>query len=595
VKFDGGFAHFDIQRFQTSKVYGSLYRMNFQIESEGTEVIPHSEQFKKNLLMLASITSVTLLVCAAMFSKDRVPDPRSWALSQADQSDIDSVARQIDQVFLKRWQSAGVEPASPADRFTIFRRISLGLTGSIASLEEIRRIEQISEPQQIDWWIARLLEDRRTSDHLAERFARAFVGVENGPFIVFRRHRFVSWLAEQFHARRPYDELVRQMVSSTGLWTDSPGTNFISISAQADMDNRLDPITLTAKTSRALLGVRLDCLECHNDFLGNVTLGEPGDAREGQQIDFHQLAAFFGQVNMKFAGVQDRPDADTYKVRLLEDSQPREVTARVPYADHLLPTSGLLRDRLAKWITHPENKPFARVTVNRLWAVMFGAPIVETIDDISLVQPLPEELEILANDLIANRFDLYRTLRVMVASRVFRLDSRLEYRLDQQSTDMHEQLRAVYPLVRLRPEQMARSILQATALRTIDYSAGIVNRVISFGTQTEFVDRYGDFGKDEFILRSETVTQRLLMLNGQMLRDRINNDLLAPNQVAWLATSDERLAKVIYLTCLTRYPTADETAWVSQRLSQSGQQSRRQVVTDLYWAILNSAEFGWSH
>lgn len=575
--------------------YGSLYRVNLQVQCEGKEVIPRLGQFKKNLLMFASITSVTLLVCAAMFSKDRVPDPRSWAQSQADQPDIDSVARQIDQVFLNRWQSAGVEPADPADRLKIIRRVSLGLTGSIASLEEIRRIEQIPEQQQIDWWIARLLEDRRTSDHLAERFARALVGVEDGPFIVFRRHRFVSWLAEQLHARRPYDELVRQMVSATGLWTDSPGTNFISISAQADMDNRLDPITLTAKTSRALLGVRLDCLECHNDFLGNVTLGEPGNAREGQQIDFHQLAAFFGQVSMKFAGVQDQPDAGSYKVRLLEDSQPREVTARVPYAEGLLPTSGLLRDRLAEWITHPQNKPFARVTVNRLWAVLFGAPIVETIDDISLVHPPPKELEILANDFIANRFDLYRTLRVIAASRVFRLDSRLENRLGQQPTDQHEQLRAVYPLVRLRPEQMARSILQATALRTIDYSAGIVNRVVSFGTQTEFVDRYGDFGKDEFMPRSETVTQRLLMLNGQMLRDRINNDLLAPNQLTLLATSDDRLAEVMYLTCLNRYPTADEIAWVGQRLSQSGQQTRRQLVTDLYWAILNSAEFGWSH
>lgn len=548
-------------------------------------------QLKKNILVFASVCSVVLLISAAMLSKDQVLDPQSWAQSKAEQPNIDAVARQIDQVFQERWQTAGLVPASQADRLTIIRRISLGLTGSIASLEEIRRIEQIPETQQVDWWIAHLLEDRRTSDHLAERFARAFVGVENGPFVVFRRHRFVSWLAEQLRARRPYDELVRQMVTSSGLWTDSPGTNFISIAAQADMDNRLDPVSLTAKTSRALLGVRLDCLECHNDFLGNVQLGQPDNQRQGQQIDFHQLAAFFGQVTIEFAGVQDQENADSYQVRLLDESQPREITAKVPYADCLLPTTGLLRDRLARWITHPENKPFARVTVNRLWAIMFGTPIVETIDDISLVDPIPEELEILADDLIKNRFDLFRTLRIIAASRVFRLESRL----DDQPTVQHEQLRAVYPLVRLRPEQMARAILQATTLKTIDYSAGIVNRVISFGTQTEFIDRYGDFGKDEFIPRSETVTQRLLMLNGHMLRDRINSDLLAPNQVSWLATSDARVAEVMYLTCFCRYPTDDEVTWVSQRLSQTGQQTRREVVADLYWVLLNSTEFGWSH
>ena len=59
---------------------------------------------------------------------------------------------------------------------------------------------------------------------LAERFSR-YVGTEDGPFIVFRRQRFVSWLSDEF-LRNRYDQLVRELIAAEGLWTDKPATNF---------------------------------------------------------------------------------------------------------------------------------------------------------------------------------------------------------------------------------------------------------------------------------------------------------------------------------------------------------------------------------
>ncbi len=59
---------------------------------------------------------------------------------------------------------------------------------------------------------------------------------------------------------------------------------------------------MAARTSRAFLGLRIDCLQCHNDFLGNVNLGDVDEPREGMQTDFHQLAAFF--TSAKTNGLQ---------------------------------------------------------------------------------------------------------------------------------------------------------------------------------------------------------------------------------------------------------------------------------------------------
>ncbi len=552
---------------------------------------PGNSRQKKSWLLSITIIVGSAMVLAGLLSKDRVPKPRSFDSLKADQSTVNKVAEEIDALFLNRWTAAGISPARPAQNLTLIRRLSQGLTGTIPSVEEIRRLEKVSPENQVEWWIARLLEDRRMSDHLAERFARAFVGVEDGPFIIFRRHRFVDWLSDQIIVNRPYDEIAKEIVASTGLWTDTPETNFVSATADPNKDNAFDPIKLAAKTSRSLLAMRIDCLECHDDFLGTIQLGDPDDVRGGEQIDFHHLAAFFGQVTNSLAGIQDTKQPTPYKFRLLEDSEPREITPAVPYLETLLPKDGALRERLASWITNPQNKPFARATVNRLWAVLIGKPIVEPIDDIPWGQELPRELEILADDFIANNFDVHRTLRIIAATRAFRLESQY----DGEVTSEHEKLLAVFPIIRLRPEQMAQALLQATSLITIDYKAGILNRLESFGRQNDFIQRFGDFGKDEFTARGETVTQRLLLLNGDLIRERIAGGLLAPNKISMVSPDERKMAEIAYLACFTRYPTQDELNHFLNRVSDSKGATKYEVVSDLFWAMFNSAEFGWSH
>ncbi|MEC8590156.1 MAG: hypothetical protein VXZ15_01260, partial [Planctomycetota bacterium] len=83
----------------------------------------------------------------------------------------------------------------------------------------------------MNWWLNYILEDERFADYFAERLARAYVGVENGPFIVYRRRRFVHWLSDQILSNRPYDDLVRHLLTDEGLWTDSPAVNFVSVTA----------------------------------------------------------------------------------------------------------------------------------------------------------------------------------------------------------------------------------------------------------------------------------------------------------------------------------------------------------------------------
>jgi hypothetical protein len=62
---------------------------------------------------------------------------------------------------------------------------------TIPSLEEIRQFEYLPQEQRLSWWIDHILQDPCFADNFAERFARAFVGTEDGPFICYRRSRAV--------------------------------------------------------------------------------------------------------------------------------------------------------------------------------------------------------------------------------------------------------------------------------------------------------------------------------------------------------------------------------------------------------------------
>ena len=76
------------------------------------------------------------------------------------------------------------------------RRLSLALCGTVPSLEEIRRFEARPKDTRVTEWLDTLLRDRRCTDYLAERFARVYVGTEDGPFILYRRRRFIAWLSD---------------------------------------------------------------------------------------------------------------------------------------------------------------------------------------------------------------------------------------------------------------------------------------------------------------------------------------------------------------------------------------------------------------
>lgn len=560
--------------------------------------------WKRNLLFIGLAIGGLAWVTSSLMRGDRIPEPDSYRPNRMQRESFAAIVNKVDAEFQDHWKDRGVQPTPQADSLTVARRLAIGLIGSVPSLEEIRELEKVPEENRTEWYVSRLLEDRRYADHVAERLARTYVGTEDGPFLAFRRRRFVMWLSDWLHhdsewadSERDYgyDRLVQKMIGGRGLWTTSPEVNFITVTISPGNDQKPDEVRLAARTVRAFLGTRIDCLQCHdeNRFEGASEFpSTDGGVRQGLQKDFHQLASFFTEARSTFRGVADQNEK--YEFQYLNEEETEVVPPTTPYASDLLNQDiGRRRERLAQWVTHADNKPFARTTVNRVWAIMFGTPLYDPIDNIPLGGVETPGLETLADDLIANDFDLRRLIRVIAATEVFQRAGRADFPITQE----HEDAWAVFPMVRLRPEQVAGAVIQSTSLATIDASTHIVWKLKRYQEQNDFVKRYGDMGDDEFEDRGGTTSQRLLMMNGELVFELSKeNPLFAPTRIALLAPDDETAVEMAFLTTLTRRPNEREMTQLAERMRESNKgRQRNAMMEDIFWMLMNSTEFSWNH
>ncbi len=553
------------------------------------------ERWSKRLLMGVAVLAALAIVASTLNRRPLVEDRDINSLAaRRDSPDFQRTLATINQQLADMAQSAGVETAQRADNLTIARRLSLALVGSGMSLEELRAFELKPEEAQLKWWTDYLLTDRRWADTFAERFTRALVGTDNGPFVLFRRRKLNAWLSEQLSSGVGYDQIVRQMLSAEGLWTDTPAVNFVTATMDEANEGRGDPIRLAGRTSRALLAQRIDCVQCHDDFVGSLNFGSLEHPVGGTQRHFHSLAAFYAGTALAdpvFSGITD--DGQPYRIQYLGEDEESEVQPAVPFSPELLPAQGKPRVRLAAWVTDPRNRAFGRATVNRVWGLMFSRPLVDPVDSIPLDLPAPRVLDTLADDWSKHGFQLARLVQLIAACDAFQRDSRAEFDV----TERHEQSWSVFPLTQLRPDQVAGSLLQASKLVAMDSSNSVFRRLEAYGSKQSFLQLYGDRGKDEFESEAVTIAQRLIMMNGELAADRTGVDLInnAATRIATLVADDEQAIRLLFLTTFNRPPSASELAVFGKELSGKKGDQREQMLSDIAWAMVNSTEFSWNH
>jgi hypothetical protein len=256
-----------------------------------------------------------------------------------------------------------------------------------------------------------------------------------------------------------------------------------------------------------------------------------------------------------------------------------------------------LREKLADWITSAQNPWFSRAIANRVWKHFLGRGIVEPVDDFRVSNPPsnPALLDALASELVADRYHLNKLIRVILNSRTYQLSS-VSNRSNKGDTANYSR----FYLKRQIAEVLYDSIGQAAGKRLKVPGSPPGERAINIavGSPSYFLMTFGKVQfRDQICERDQEpdVAQAMNLVNGETVNQAVSASGNIIDRVLdrpeW---SDSRRIEEIYLSALSRYPTAEESGEITKKLANTGAELKN-IYQDLLWAILNSKEFAYIH
>src|SRR5262245_29968365 len=114
----------------------------------------------RNILFIAVIVGAGIALRASLFPLSSNARKVNFDPGPTQAGEFQTVVQQVDAAFRADWRSKNIIfVASRADDLSVARRLSLGLTGTVPSLEEIRQFEAQPPETRLDGWANHLLND----------------------------------------------------------------------------------------------------------------------------------------------------------------------------------------------------------------------------------------------------------------------------------------------------------------------------------------------------------------------------------------------------------------------------------------------------
>ena len=487
----------------------------------------------------------------------------------------------IDRLIDAKLKRIKIQPSPLAPDSDFFRRVSLDLTGQLPTPDAIKVFLEDSSPsrEKRRKVIDQLVASDAYVDHWTLKWAdllrnnRKFVGHKG-------MWSFQEWIRQSVLKNKPYDQMVRELLTSIGSTIENPAGNFFLVAR--------NPKEAMETTTQLFLGVRMVCAQCHDHPFEKWT-----------QDQYYEMASFFSAIGIR-PGFKSGEEIIFEKRQDAEMKHPKH--GRVVQSKYLVPVDGtpILEGKgdhrlaLVAWLTSKENPFFARAISNRVWSYFFGRGIIEPVDDIRASNPPVNEamLAALAQDLKDHDYDLRYLMRTIVESRTYQASFKINEWNDKDYINFSHRIPQ-----RLSAEQLSDAVSLATGSRvqfeTVPENLRASQLPDPHVENGEFLDLFGRPQRSdpcECERRSDmSLPQALNLVNGPTVGQAVAD---SEGRIASLIlgqVSDRELVTELYLSTLSRPPTEKEYLTAARLLEK--RESRAGTAQDLLWALLNSNAF----
>jgi hypothetical protein len=268
-----------------------------------------------------------------------VSAPRIPAVSNAGW-----VRNPIDAFVAQQHAARRLKPRPEASKEVLLRRVSLDLTGLQPTPAERAAFLADPSPNAYEKVVDRLL----ASPRYGERWGRHWMDVwrysdwagwnDGGQIRDSKPHiwRWKDWIIESLNADKGYHQMVREMLAADEISPEDPSAlratgflvrNFKLLSREQWMED------VVGHTSRAFLGITMQCAKCHNHMYDPIT-----------QEEYYRLRAVFEPHNVRTDRVPGKPDTNADGLVRTYDADPKAATylfirgdERHPQKDRVIP------------------------------------------------------------------------------------------------------------------------------------------------------------------------------------------------------------------------------------------------------------------
>lgn len=387
-------------------------------------------------------------------------------------ADVQAKAQQIDQMVTAKLAKEKIDPTAPVTDEVFVRRIYLDISGRIPTLKETTDFLADKSANKR----AELIDALLASDGYVQNFANYWSDILRVKSQLTQGNSqpagaaYINWLRESLKTNKPYDEMVREMLTASGKTYENGAVGYYIRDYNMPLDNM-------AVTTQVFLGTSMVCAQCHNHPFDKWT-----------QMDYYQMAAhsngmtgtnglsnpllaeaFYGSTSKAKKSKKGAPGMDS--MMMMDSSmaglQKKDVTRamneilrplryntvldqtdkkalRLPHdykyddakpkavVEPVIPASFSNDGKIVKegqkpiaayaqWMASKENPRFTLVIANRLWKKAMGLGVMEPVDEItdSSVPSNPALMTFLEDTMKELNYDMKAYLRIVFNSSTY--------------------------------------------------------------------------------------------------------------------------------------------------------------------------------
>jgi hypothetical protein len=490
----------------------------------------------------------------------------------------------IDKLVLDNLKRLNIVPSSVCGDTEFLRRVTLDTAGRLPTPEEIHAFVADKAADKRAKLIDRLVDSPEFADFRALRLADLLrvhprklgdLGDRSAAL-------FYEWIWKAVSRNQPWDEFVRDVINARGSTYQYGPANFYRIETTAN--DRMENI------GQAFLGVRMSCARCHKHPFDRWTTD-----------DYWNFASFTGRVALGGGRLYNENvvyySHGSQTVNQSVNGRNKGKVAPATYLGDKAPAKEQpdMQTALAAWVTDPQNRFFARATVNRLWSYYFGKGIIHPVDDMrpTIPESVPGLIDLLAGELVKSKYDVKQMVRLILNSRTYQTSALPN---DSNLTDDRY-------FSRFLPKPMPAEAL----LDMLNQATGVGEQFSSFPERARaiqvaypvgnyFLDAFGQSHR-EFLADIDpklepNLVQTLHMINSPYVNDKVRNGSVV-DSVLKESKTEEEIVKNLYTRTVCRPPGQKELEKSVAMIKEAG--DKKEGTQDLLWALITSREFYFNH